>query len=140
MGTSGRGGKARLHGGRSASVAAMRIDPRDVRVPADTPVVVHRHGPGRYSVALVVEGDDGYLTESEAQEALAKWRARVGGWMTKRDAAISLGISPKMIDVLRQNGRIDARNVNGRVRVTLKSVQAELRRRKENAAADSEKD
>lgn len=124
--------ESRPAGTGSANVAAVpnaALDPRDLRVPAATPLVIHRHGHGRYSVALVVEGGDGYLTEAEAVEALAKWRARVGGWMTKRDAAVALGVSAKMVDVLRRDGRLDAENVNGRVRVSLKSVQKELRRR-----------
>lgn len=129
-------------GGWSASVAPMPITPRDVRVPASTPVVMHRHGPGRYSVAVVVEGGNGYLTEDQAREALAKWRAQLGGWLTKRDAASMLGISVKMVDVLRRDGRLDAENVNGQVRVSLKSVQDERRRRKSDSIppADVAKD
>lgn len=127
-------------GGRSASVAPMPITPRDLRVPTSTPVVMHRHGPGRYSVAVVVEGPNGELTEEQAREALAKWRALLGGWVTKRDAASMLGISVKMVDVLRRNGRLDAENVNGQVRVSLKSVKDERQRRKASAApADTAK-
>jgi hypothetical protein len=114
----------------------MPIDHRKLHVPADTPVVIHRHGPGRYSVAVVVEGGPGDLTEAEAREALARWRARLGGWMTKRSAADELGLSVKMVDALRRSGRLKARLVRGQVRVTVKSVQEELIRRR-RLAADS---
>lgn len=139
MKSTGHSDRARHGGGRSASVRAMPrdLDPRDLHVPADTPIVVHRHGPGSYSVALVVEGGHGGLTEREAREVLAKWRARVGGWVTKRDAAQALGISVQMVDVLRRDGRLDAENVNGLVRVSLKSVQAELRRRSQSPGESS---
>lgn len=142
VGASGRGmsgeREARPGGACSASVVAMAISPRDLRVPADTPVVLHRHGPGRYSVAVVVDGAKGYLSEGEAREALAKWQALLGGWMTKRRAAEALGLSAKMIDALRRNGRLDSKNVHGQVRITIASVQRELRRRRQ-LTADSDK-
>lgn len=123
------------HGGRqSANVAAMPPDPRALRALTDAPVVVHRHGHGRYSVAVVVEGGSGHLTEVEAREALARWQALLGGWMTKRRAAESLGLSVKMIDALRRTGRLDSKNVHGQVRITVKSVNEELRRRRHSAA------
>lgn len=130
---------ASRHGGAwSANVAAMPIDPRALRVLTDAPVVVHRHGRGRYSVAVVVEGGSGTMTEVEAREALARWRSLLGGWMTKRDAADALGLSVKMIDNLRRAGRLDSANVHGQVRVSVKSIEKEIRRRRLSESTTTE--
>lgn len=132
-------GTSRHGGRRSANVAAMPLDQRALRALTDAPVVVHRHGPGRYSVAVVVEGGSGHLTDTEAREALSRWQSLLGGWMTKRRAADTLALSVKMIDALRRNGRLDSDNVHGQVRISVKSVTRELHRRRHSASDSSTK-
>ena len=101
-------------------------------VPRDAPVVVHRHGDRarRRSIAVIV--DEGpWATDEDFEAALAKWRRRVGGWVTKADAAEQLGVSVQRVDQLRTLGRLESRLIGGVVAVDLGSLQDELERRAE---------
>lgn len=100
-------------------------------VPADAPVVIHRHGRnGRPCVAVIVESvPDG----RDADEALAAWRLRLGRWMTRADAADVLGLSVQRVDQLRRENRIKSRQIGDVAAIDAESVYAELRSREDVA-------
>lgn len=103
------------------------------RVPRDAPVVVHRHGAGarRRSIAVVVEETD--CPDEEFEALLARWRLRIGGWVTKTDAAATLGVSTQRVDQLRRDGRLAGRLIGGVAAIDAASLCRELARRGEEA-------
>lgn len=103
-------------------------------VPEDAPVVVHRHGERSRlrSIAVIVDVGD-YATESEFARALSWWRRRIGGWVTKAEAADRLGVSTKRVDQLRKEGRLVSKRIGGVAAIDAASLDAELRLREESA-------
>lgn len=116
---------------------AMEFPRRLYAVPRDAPVVVHRHGDRarRRSIACIV--DEGpWATDEDFERALADWRRRIGGWVTKADAAEQLGRSVQRVDQLRAEGRLSSRLIGGVVAIDLGSIQDELERRAHSEAQD----
>lgn len=103
-------------------------------VPEDAPVVVHRHGERSRlrSIAVIVDSGD-YRTEREFELALSWWRRRIGGWVTKAEAADRLGVSTKRVDQLRKEGRLVSKRIGGVAAIDAASLDAELRLREESA-------
>lgn len=103
-------------------------------VPEDAPVVVHRHGERsrQRSIAVIVDPGD-FATEDELTRALAYWRRRIGGWVTKADAAAQLGVSTKRVDQLRKEGRLTSKRIGGVAAIDAASLDAELQLRRESA-------
>lgn len=116
----------------SASTLPDMEDRQPFAVPRDAPVVVHRHGDGarRRSIAVIVDSTQ-YPDDETFERALAVWRRRIGGWVTKADAAAALDITSKRVDQLRADGVLKSRQVGGLVAIDLDSLQAELTRRHE---------
>lgn len=115
------------------NLRGMEFPRRPYAVPRDAPVVVHRHGDRsrRRSIAVIVDDTD-YATPEEFADALARWRRRIGGWVTKSDAASQLSVSTKMVDQLRDAGRLKSRLIHGIVAIDLGSLQDELDLRAKN--------
>lgn len=108
----------------------MDFPRRPFTVPTDAPVVVHRHGDRmqRRSIAVLVDETD-YPDEKAFRRALAVWRRRIGGWVTRDDAAELLGVGLKRVDQLRRDGLLKSKTIGGVVAIDLGSVQDELSRR-----------
>lgn len=103
-------------------------------VPEDAPVVVHRHGERSRlrSIAVIVDPGD-YATEHDFERALSWWRRRIGGWVTKAEAADRLGVSTKRVDQLRKEGRLVSKRIGGVAAIDAASLDAELQLREESA-------
>lgn len=123
------------YGDALGSFDPMEFPRRPYAVPRDAPVVVHRHGEGarRRSIAVIV--DEGpWASDEDFDRALAVWRRRIGGWVTKAEAAAQLGVSTKRVDQLREQGKLKSRRVGFAVAIDLASLQDEL-----DARSDSER-
>lgn len=103
-------------------------------VSEDAPVVVHRHGERSRlrAIAVIVDSGD-YATEHEFERALSWWRRRIGGWVTKAEAADRLGVSTKRVDQLRKEGRLVSKRIGGVAAIDAASLDTELRLREESA-------
>lgn len=106
-------------------------NPEPFEVPADAPVVIHRQGrTGRPCVAVIVEA---VPEDSDPELALRAWRLRLGGWMTRTDAAALLGLSVQRVDQLRRGGRLVSRQIGDVTAIDAASLNAELLQREEAA-------
>lgn len=103
-------------------------------VPEDAPVVVHRHGERsqRRAIAVIVDSGD-YATEHDFDRALSWWRRRIGGWVTKAEAADRLGVSTKRVDQLRKEGRLVSKRIGGVAAIDAASLDEEIQSRRDSA-------
>lgn len=98
-------------------------------VPADAPVVLHHVGrEGRPCVAVIVEA---VPEGADPDDVLAAWRLRIGRWVSRADAADTLGLSVQRVDQLRREGRLKARKIGGVVAFDVDSLMKEVQQREE---------
>jgi hypothetical protein len=111
--------------------------PEPFEVPADAPVVIHRQGrTGRPCVAVIVEAVPEGARPDAIEHALRSWRLRLGGWVTRADAADLLGLSVQRVDQLRRDGRLASRQIGDVTAIDVTSVNAELCSRSEEASGE----
>lgn len=110
------------------------VEQEPFTVPPDAPVVIHRHGERsrQRSIAVIVDSGD-YATERDFNRALSWWRRRIGGWVTKADAAELLGVSTKRVDQLRAEGRLVSKLVGSVVAIDAASLEREMHERSESS-------
>lgn len=103
------------------------------RVDPGSPVVVHRHGDRsrQRSVAVIVAGP--FDAQDELDAALSLWRKRIGGWVTKQEAAERLNVTTQRVDQLRAEGVLKSDLIGGLVAIDLDSLNDELNRRADDA-------
>lgn len=108
--------------------------PEPFEVPADAPVVIHRQGrTGRPCVAVIVEA---VPEGSDPELSLRRWRLRLGGWMTRAQAAEFLGLSVQRVDQLRRENRLTSRQIGDVTAIDAASVSEEWRSRSEEASGE----
>ena len=110
-------------------------DDQGYRVGSDARLVLHRSGRDhRYSVAVVL--DEGPYTLEQAALRLDEIREQVGGYVTRAVAAQRLGLTERMIDVMRTAGVLDWKaDDTKRVMISVDSLKKELQRRVEKKAS-----
>jgi hypothetical protein len=98
-------------------------------LPRSAPVFLTRVGKDHRLVVVAVLDEGPFEDRSAAEAACESWRIRVGRWISRTAAAKRLGISAKMIDVLRADGKIKDFTVGDRLAIDYDSVIDEANRR-----------
>lgn len=103
--------------------------PSGYRLGREARVVLHRHGARRaYAVAVVL--DEGPFTLRQASDVANAVREKLGGWVTKAEAAERLGVTERQVDYLRESGHLAySHDETKHVLIDVKSLEAEIDRR-----------
>lgn len=104
-------------------------DPAGYHLGREARVVLHRHG-ARQAYAVAVVLDEGPFTLRQALDIANAVREKLGGWVTKAEAAKRLGISERQVDYLRESGHLSySHDETKHVLIDVKSLSAEIERR-----------
>lgn len=105
------------------------IDYEGYRAGPGARVVLHRNAArGSYAVAVVL--DEGPYSAAQARKVADRMREQHAGWVSKAEAAERLGITERMVDFLRESGRLEStKDEMRRVLISRSSLDAEIERR-----------